>query len=475
MSIFFELPDDLCRLVCNEWICSTSLSFLDTAVCSSKYRTRFIAAILPFVEGVCPKDSDNELLVWLTSKNIKLRELFLPETIPELWATPLQKQWENVTKLHVERTRDLDLKNCRSLLSLNCNDTDPELLFVNETFLSQLTCLDISSYYDNAFSMSSLLAIHKHCRSLQSFKYIFPPNVETNGLLLDILRLNTQLRSVSLYCDDELLEGLSRYCPALVSITVTNKLDVATMEYVLQKFDRIECVHLRNRYCYINYERFNNKLDLSLDNYEDWSEFFDQLPYLREINFGTIANYTLVDALYRHLQTLSCLTVRSGDYFNVLLYLLQECMALKTFSFDAYSRWSHKPFPPSIEQITIVGEVNLNECTHFLLRCRRLKWLNFGYVSLPRGSLEEFQQFLTEFQQCRHSVTGLPLRGSISARGGKKGRYKVYLEMQGKVISVWDDRCRRKDVKTSSRVKKIIHKIKIMKFLFSKNKDRLLE
>lgn len=101
MSVFFNLPDELCREILASWLYCIELATLDTALCSKKWRAQLLG-FLPIVEGFSDSYHGYKNLQWMNRRGIAVLELMLDQDTTGIeWQLALSPVWKTVKRLTV--------------------------------------------------------------------------------------------------------------------------------------------------------------------------------------------------------------------------------------------------------------------------------------------------------------------------------------------------------------------------------------
>lgn len=407
MSLLLDLPDDLSRLVLMEWLCFESLPFLDSAMSSSALRTRHVR-VLQNVDGKCNSPKLN-ILKWINARNMRLTVLNQTEPVSKAWFQTFKSQWTNITTLSLNSAQSLeDMKACSRLTSLTCVATISSL---DSCVLANLKRLSIQRCTID--SMSDLREIREHCRQLQSLDFVFPLPDEITPILLDILKLNNQLKSVCLFVNEVIFAGLSAHCPSLVSLVAHIRyFDADVFSRIFQRFVSIEHAQINWNDCQISCSKERT-----------------ELSWCTNISYtSTMPENSKERRLYM-----------SRDMYRdtpLLESVLQQCASLRKFAYSGFHNIEFnrllKEHP--IEDLTILGPNK--RCEDILADCRHLKRFTFSQKIMPYEALAALVDAIKSY---RHIETGLPLVGEFdfALRDGKFGN--VYqIQFDGSTFSVRD-------------------------------------
>lgn len=395
MSLLLKLPVDLLRPVLSEWLCFESLPCLDSAMCSSALRPRYLE-MLCFVDVSCVCYGPKIVLKWINAKNMKLKALELRGPVSKAWNRALKSQWKNIVTVAVCPWYSKDLSTVNSLKS---------------SILAQLETLSFQGCHDH--SMSDLGAIRLHCRKLRSLKYVFRPADEANPLLIEILTLNDQLQSVSLFINATILDYLSTRRPSFASLTaVINDMDTNLFHRILQSCASIKRVQIDWKDCQVSYNKEKTELF--------WR-----------------TNVRIIKSNPTE-RGKPCLYIPRGEYRDTPLLenVLKQFAELRKFSYSGCQQIDFhvllQGFP--IEEITIIGS-NIS-CEKILATCRYLKRVLACQMIL---TYKDLKVLIEAFQKYRHSDSGLPLIGEIdfALREGRVGNW-YQIEFDGNKFVVHD-------------------------------------
>lgn len=332
----------------------------------------------------------------------------------------LNDMWKSLKKLRVGEYTSLEfivhINTCMKLEYLSIEEVDFNLTALNGEILRNLSQLHLATlHHPDSYSMLVLKLIHDHCRLLKSLRYLFKPTAEAANLLLDIIRLNPRLISVSIQVNDSLLHEIAMLCSqSLTSISLQgNSVDFNTMVHVLQQFEKIDTVGISSVESDVSLALEKSvkyvKSVQSLSLYGDtqtlsgWKEFAALMPELREIDLWNHSNILLnLGEIFS--DAVVSLSITSCDIAEEELKLvLQKCSGLTQFTFNDYMSL-HWPnvinYSNKIEKLTIEGP---NDHVAYLLSaCRYLTEVSFTHCTISHAMILSVADTIKKY---RHAAT----------------------------------------------------------------------
>lgn len=411
MSLLLDLPCDLPQLILNEWLCFNSLPRLDSAMCTSAWRSRFLH-LFEDVNGVCKNGSSMKLLKWMDSKNIKSTVLELNAKMKEPIFNALKSRWSDVTSLILDSPGSVvDMKSFPCLTSLTC--VRLSIGSIDGAVLGRLTSLRILG--SDFYTLTDIAAIQKHCKQLQSLECVFPPSAKTLPLLLDILSQNEHLRSVLLNLDTSRFDGIGKRPNTLdISFGKPKAFDIDIVGQIIIQcgafLERIEINWTRHEI------RYNNLLN----------EFF----WCTESDYRRKEDAT--SERYR------CVLARTGyTKLYEINRLLNELPGLRKFIYSGLQciDWSMVLTGLAIEDLSIIGP--LHNDIELLKTCRHLKRLHFSQMHRSRETLIKLLDAVLTY---RHCMTNQALKGyfDFGFDGGRLGNvYHIEFDGSTFVLREW--------------------------------------
>lgn len=218
MKSYFDLiPRDVLHEVFAEWITTSDLARLDSAVCNYAHRTQFMEIIQESyftTEGVDPKYLTNRYFEWIVLRNLQVRSL-----------------------------------------NLNFDQID-QFMFVIQLgcYLKKIKNFS-ASFVSTVTTSCSITILNKCCKSLESLDFSSSANPLTDFELWAILRcspefpgLKTLNFSNCCQVSEFALQQLFMKCPNLQTISLANmvKLQNSTIQLMLKYCPKLQHIDLSN-------------------------------------------------------------------------------------------------------------------------------------------------------------------------------------------------------------------------------------
>lgn len=419
MSVFLDLPDELCKEILSEWLRGKELGLLDVSFCSLTLRPQFLI-VLALHQGLyCWRLTKVQQLPWMTKRDIRMTGLSLNRfNVSQEWMTALSSHWKHITTLclfyDIRDWRNNHINNCTSLTELRAYAFDIPCL--SSKVLSNLTSLVLVSWPGDK-TVLILNAIRKHCRKLRSFHYQCDHTADIANQLLGIVEHNAALESLKLVTDERLLQDLIPMCAhKLLCLSLAGIVDCDTIEYVLQNFHRIDNIEVYTSSengpgsrVTLKYIKSRHSLNVSgrCNAVEGWKNLLSQLVGLKELHWEDCRkNRTgLVDVLFDSLQIIE---LKGEIDERILKTMFKKCTSLTSFSLhvNQYINW-----PKVLTESNVISELTLHgrndHLVYLLSVCHYLSFVAVFSCYVTKDVIPALMASVTNY---RHCATGKTLK-----------------------------------------------------------------
>lgn len=404
MSVIFDLPDELCTEFLSEWIGTRALTVLDSALCSSQFRGE-LTKLFPSIRGNFKTHWNNKLFEWMERNGIAVTTLFLDSHDLTFFQQKYLLSCVKITALHISKYL---------------------FGFGDGILLINLTQLNMKM----SNSIEFLMLVYKNCRCLKTIDVIGATATETQ-LLLEIIKLNSQLVSITLQANASILQELVLVCSHnIANIEILGEADIPSMLHLLRSSKSIDtiCMTTCLGCCYISYSKSKRRLTLTNPVHTPgWRDFASEIPIHELVlhgHFDEDVEFPLV-----HTVQFDCF----GYAESVLKRLLSRCSALTKLSFScprSLNWWEILSGSNQLQELSIQGP--FDQVTFLLTACHHLK-----RVSLSGGRilLEKIPTVLAAIKNYRHITTNLSLRCTCDMYCGLNDDYLYHMEYDGREFS----------------------------------------
>lgn len=242
MSVFLELPTDICRYLLVEWLELPDLGKLDVAITHPRQRREYQSLLTELlgIGNISEKAAESvSFYEWIYRRAIKLVELQISERLYDDCGSlivPIALQHvtdvcllSRVSVIVSQAMNDL-LASCKLLRSVRLVNVSAESLHI--AALSRLQRLSMNSELNAAVVLNK---ISQHCRSLTSLVLEFDC-CDYKAELRNILRFNSGLKSITLSCLQSCLFAIALHCPSIddVVLNVPSPVEMISIDYLLE-------------------------------------------------------------------------------------------------------------------------------------------------------------------------------------------------------------------------------------------------
>lgn len=232
MSLLFHLPEDLNRVVLNDWVLFVDLGKLDIAVSNRNTRKLLLNCFKTIrLSAFDNKCNNASFFKWINTRQLKLIGVFL---FTDFSLSINGEHLEHLKCFGMKASTALNclINSCKHLKSLS-------LEYLDNTHLLDLNILNQLEQFNLVYckQVVSVLfeKIRDQCRNLVVL-HVKRQRYDINDFPLEILRLNPRLRELQLSCAQRLLEAILTICPLIECISLfVPAVDLAAIQFLLPR------------------------------------------------------------------------------------------------------------------------------------------------------------------------------------------------------------------------------------------------
>lgn len=309
-----------------------------------------------------------------------------------------------------------------------------------------MTYLHLPTIYDDRDLFPILNLVSENCRLLKIFLFVFRPTVITSPTLLNIVRVNVNLNSMTCRVDDNLLEELTSLCSQrLTYVNLYGRVDYNTMVHVLQRFTKIDAIDIVGRHFNVEtptvtYSRSEHCLTLggATNVLNGWKNFLASIPRLRELKWsGRCFHLPTDDEMLKFIESIEVSSSNINEEF--LKLALSKCAALTKLSCSSRASVNWPAVVNDFNKIEKLIVKGPNDHISYLFTAfHYLTELSITYCSI---SQDVIPSLIVAIRDYRHATSGQTVKCMCDFYYGNDKTKVRCLECDGSKFSgsLWTD------------------------------------